>query len=160
MPRCVVKKLNQKLNGWANYFCLGPVGEAYRNNSLNAVSQPRGALHVAPSPIQTTSRILTAAIRNTQRPLRARCKQAGAPGGGGLPFLERVWTALSPCASCTLPTGRGAKTRSNATRERRKPGNFQGWRLGVARALSASCPVRPSSRNFRDALCRFFGDAS
>ena len=26
----VVKTLNQKLIGWANYFCLGPVGKAYR----------------------------------------------------------------------------------------------------------------------------------
>jgi len=24
-----VKKLNQKLNGWANYFCLGPVVRVY-----------------------------------------------------------------------------------------------------------------------------------
>jgi len=24
-----VRKLNQKLNGWANYFCLGPVVRAY-----------------------------------------------------------------------------------------------------------------------------------
>jgi RNA-directed DNA polymerase len=26
----VVKKLNQMMNGWANYFCLGPVGKAYK----------------------------------------------------------------------------------------------------------------------------------
>jgi RNA-directed DNA polymerase len=26
----VVRKLNQMMNGWANYFCLGPVSKAYR----------------------------------------------------------------------------------------------------------------------------------
>jgi hypothetical protein len=26
----VVTKLNQMMNGWANYFCLGPVSNAYR----------------------------------------------------------------------------------------------------------------------------------
>jgi group II intron reverse transcriptase/maturase len=28
--KAVVKELNQILNGWANYFCLGPVSRAYR----------------------------------------------------------------------------------------------------------------------------------
>jgi RNA-directed DNA polymerase len=28
--KVVVKTLNQKVNGWANYFCLGPVSKAYR----------------------------------------------------------------------------------------------------------------------------------
>jgi group II intron reverse transcriptase/maturase len=29
-PQDVVGKLNQMINGWANYFCLGPVSNAYR----------------------------------------------------------------------------------------------------------------------------------
>ncbi len=29
-PQDVVGKLNQRINGWANYFCLGPVSNAYR----------------------------------------------------------------------------------------------------------------------------------
>jgi RNA-directed DNA polymerase len=29
-PEIVVKKLNQRMNGWTNYFCLGPVSKAYR----------------------------------------------------------------------------------------------------------------------------------
>jgi group II intron reverse transcriptase/maturase len=29
-PKTVVTKLNQMMNGWANYFCLGPVSKAYR----------------------------------------------------------------------------------------------------------------------------------
>jgi RNA-directed DNA polymerase len=28
--KTVVTKLNQMMNGWANYFCLGPVSKAYR----------------------------------------------------------------------------------------------------------------------------------
>jgi RNA-directed DNA polymerase len=28
--KTVVRKLNQMMNGWANYFCLGPVSKAYR----------------------------------------------------------------------------------------------------------------------------------
>ena len=35
-PRNVVGRLNRMLRGWANYFCLGPVSQAYR-----AVDQPR-----------------------------------------------------------------------------------------------------------------------
>jgi RNA-directed DNA polymerase len=26
----LVAALNRKINGWANYFCLGPVSQAYR----------------------------------------------------------------------------------------------------------------------------------
>jgi RNA-directed DNA polymerase len=29
-PATVVAKLNRKISGWANYFCLGPVSKAYR----------------------------------------------------------------------------------------------------------------------------------
>jgi RNA-directed DNA polymerase len=32
----VVTKLNQMMNGWANYFCLGPVSKAYRAVELHA----------------------------------------------------------------------------------------------------------------------------
>ena len=28
--KAVVAKLNRMMNGWANYFCLGPVSKAYR----------------------------------------------------------------------------------------------------------------------------------
>jgi len=28
--KVVVAKLNRLMNGWANYFCLGPVSKAYR----------------------------------------------------------------------------------------------------------------------------------
>jgi RNA-directed DNA polymerase len=29
-PATIVVKLNRMMNGWANYFCLGPVSSAYR----------------------------------------------------------------------------------------------------------------------------------
>ena len=35
----VVKQLNQKLAGWANYFNLGPVDKAYR--AINRYTAPR-----------------------------------------------------------------------------------------------------------------------
>jgi hypothetical protein len=35
-PTIVVKKLNQMMNGWANYFCLGPVSKAYRDVDQHA----------------------------------------------------------------------------------------------------------------------------
>jgi len=37
----VVTKLNQMLNGWANYFCLGPVNKAYRAVDRHACKRLR-----------------------------------------------------------------------------------------------------------------------
>lgn len=37
----VVTKLNQMMNGWANYFCLGPVSKAYRAVDQHARSRLR-----------------------------------------------------------------------------------------------------------------------
>lgn len=37
----VVKRLNRMLTGWANYFCRGPVSEAYRNIDLHVRRQVR-----------------------------------------------------------------------------------------------------------------------
>jgi len=34
--KTVVTKLNQMMNGWANYFCLGPVSKAYRAVEIHA----------------------------------------------------------------------------------------------------------------------------
>ena len=32
----IVTQLNRMMNGWANYFCLGPVSKAYRAIELHA----------------------------------------------------------------------------------------------------------------------------
>jgi len=37
----VVTKLNQRMNGWANYFCLGPVSKAYRAVDQHACKRLR-----------------------------------------------------------------------------------------------------------------------
>jgi len=37
----VVKKLNRMTTGWANYFCLGPVGRAYRAVDQHTRKRPR-----------------------------------------------------------------------------------------------------------------------
>src|SRR5215472_10029264 len=37
----VVGKLNRMLNGWANYFCLGPVSKAYRAVEQHACKRLR-----------------------------------------------------------------------------------------------------------------------
>jgi hypothetical protein len=37
----VVRKLNQMMNGWANYFCLGPVSKAYRAVERHACKRLR-----------------------------------------------------------------------------------------------------------------------
>jgi group II intron reverse transcriptase/maturase len=37
----VVKRINRMLNGWANYFCRGPVSDAYRNIDLHVRRQIR-----------------------------------------------------------------------------------------------------------------------
>src|SRR5664279_5021754 len=37
----MVEKLNRKLNGWANYFCLGPVSKAYRAVEQHACERLR-----------------------------------------------------------------------------------------------------------------------
>ena len=39
--RTVVDTLNRKLNGWANYFCLGPVSKAYRSIDRHATRRLR-----------------------------------------------------------------------------------------------------------------------
>jgi len=40
-PAIVVGKLNRMLNGWANYFCLGPVSKAYRAVEQHACKRLR-----------------------------------------------------------------------------------------------------------------------
>jgi hypothetical protein len=40
-PKTVVTKLNQMMNGWANYFCLGPVSKAYRAVDQHACKRQR-----------------------------------------------------------------------------------------------------------------------
>ena len=37
----IVRKLNQMLVGWANYFCLGPVSKAYRAIDTHLVERLR-----------------------------------------------------------------------------------------------------------------------
>jgi len=39
--RQVAGTLNRKLNGWANYFCLGPVSKAYRSIDRHAAHRLR-----------------------------------------------------------------------------------------------------------------------
>jgi RNA-directed DNA polymerase len=39
--QAVVKKINQKLIGWSNYFCLGPVSKAYRTVDKHTVDRLR-----------------------------------------------------------------------------------------------------------------------
>jgi hypothetical protein len=49
----VVKKLNQMMNGWANYFCLGSVSKAYRAVDGHACKRLRQwlcAKHKVPGP--------------------------------------------------------------------------------------------------------------
>jgi RNA-directed DNA polymerase len=51
--KTVVKKLNQMMDGWANYFCLGPVSKAYRAVDRHARKRLRQwlcAKHKAPWP--------------------------------------------------------------------------------------------------------------
>ena len=42
----IVKRLNRKLAGWANYFCLGPVSSAYRIINDHAVTRLRRWLRI------------------------------------------------------------------------------------------------------------------
>jgi len=39
----VVGRLNRKLTGWANYFCLGPVSPAYRAINTHVIPRPGSA---------------------------------------------------------------------------------------------------------------------
>jgi hypothetical protein len=62
-----VAELNRALTGWANYFCLGPVGKAYRAIDAHAVERlrrwlckkdktpGRGGAHVSPTSTFITS---------------------------------------------------------------------------------------------------------
>ena len=40
-PKTVVTKLNQIMNGWANYFCLGAVSKAYQAMDQHACKRQR-----------------------------------------------------------------------------------------------------------------------
>src|ERR1035437_3984258 len=54
--KTVVRKLNQMMNGWANYFCLGPVSKAYRAVERHACKRLRQWLRAKHKVTGATSR--------------------------------------------------------------------------------------------------------
>jgi RNA-directed DNA polymerase len=52
----VVRKLNQMMHGWANYFCLGPVSKAYRAVEQHACKRLRQWLRAKHKVRRGTSR--------------------------------------------------------------------------------------------------------
>ena len=53
--KIVVTKLNQMMNGWANYFCLGPVSKAYRAVEKHARRRLRQWLRAKHKPSKTST---------------------------------------------------------------------------------------------------------
>ncbi len=73
--KTVVTKLNQMMNGWANYFCLGPVSKAYQAVDRHACKRLRQWLCAKHKEARLTTRKYSDAI------LHDRLVWSGLPSG-------------------------------------------------------------------------------
>ena len=121
----VVAQLNQMLLGWANYFCLGPVSQAYRAVDRHACHRLRQWLCG-----------------------KHKVQEPGADHGSPTSTCTRSWAWSASVSGRATSRGRKHESLSESRmREIRPSGSMSGeWKRSMVRASEAPADERAGNR--------------